>query len=77
MEGLREQPWNRGGEEEGEGSPDPVAELSRGNGEEEVTRRGQTEVPSGVVAREEEDTTRQGRSLRPTRRGAPVLRPLA
>jgi len=29
MEGLREQPWNRGGEEEGEGSPDPVAELSR------------------------------------------------
>jgi len=29
MEGLREEQWNRGGEEEGEGSPDTVAELSR------------------------------------------------
>jgi len=62
MEGLREQPWNRGGEEEGEGSPDPVAELSRGNGEEEVTRRGQTEVPSGAAAGAKEEATTQVRA---------------
>ena len=68
MEDLGEQLWNRGGEEEGEVSPDPVAE---------VTRLGKGHLPSGAVAGEEEDTTRQGRSLRPTRRGAPVLRPLA
>ena len=60
MEDLEEQLWNRGGEEEGEVSPDPVAE---------VTRLGKGHLPSGAVAGEEEDTTRQGRSLRPTRRG--------
>jgi hypothetical protein len=66
MEDLGEQLWNRG-EEEGEVSPDPVAE---------VTRLGKGHLPSGAAAGEEEDTTRQGRSLRPTRRGAPVLRRL-